>query len=710
VLIQAPPGYGKTTLLAQWAGLLPAVAHLRLDETHNDPLVLVADLYDAVSTVVTLDSGLRDALRSPAELTGFGVPARFTEALGRSARPFVLMLDDAHKVVGQAANDWLGWILTRLPPGVRVVMASRGEPSIPLGPAIAAGALLRLRHADLRLEPGEARRLAAQEGIELSSDALEEVLARTDGWPVAMHLVLLSLRAGSELASAATHETGLVPYLRSELLEPLDPVARGWVLRTAVLDEMTGLLCDAALGTSGSLQRLRDLEARNVLLYPLDEARTAYRYHPLYRAFLLEELEAWSPGTREVVAARAAEWLESAGRIAEAVRVARRSSDPGLATSLVERHALSMFWRGGLATANEWLSWYDHDGVREQRASIAVLAALAEMVQGERGRAMRWLSAAERSTDARPMPDGTPDKGPWVATVRAYLMPLGIDAFVRDTRVALEGIPEGSFLGPASRILSVVRDLLEGDRERAERGAAEHARVHEGLGAVPGLLLLRGIQASLLLARGRLDEARDVAREGLAVSARNGLEDYVMTGLLAAVSGRIAAADGDRVAARSMLARVHRMRHIATDAVPWYSVLMRTEAIHAALQVQEVTLARTLLAEIDAIMRSRPDLGEIGRRAEALRAQVRELRVTGPSGWSLTPAELRVLTYLPSRLSFREIAGRLGVSTHTVKTQVMSSYSKLGVSSRSDAIRRAVELHLLDPAVLYQADALLPRS
>jgi LuxR family maltose regulon positive regulatory protein len=153
-----------------------------------------------------------------------------------------------------------------------------------------------------------------------------------------------------------------------------------------------------------------------------------------------------------------------------------------------------------------------------------------------------------------------------------------------------------------------------------------------------------------------------------------------------------------------MLARVNLMRPIATTVLPWYAVMMRLQAIRAAIAMREPGTARTLLAEIDDVLRARPELGVLPREVELVRPIVDTLRAPQPGPWTLTAAELRLLAYLPTHLTFREIAERMYLSPHTIKTQAMSIYGKLEVSSRREAIERAVEVSLLDASVLHQAE------
>lgn len=702
VAIIAPAGYGKSTLLGQIADRLPSVAYLRLDETDDDPTVLLADLIDAVETVTPLARELRRAIATPAELTGFRAPARFTHALGEVGAPLSLLLDDLHLVTDRTALDWLGWIVERLPPGVRVVLTSRRETALPLGRLIANGQLLQLGPRDLALDAQEIEQLAGLAGVVLSPAEAMTLAARTEGWPLATRLLV---RAGTmaEEAPSRLGEADITRYLRSELFDRMDPVTREWVLRSSVLDELNGPLCDEALGTSGSLGRLRRLEADNQLLLPQDAGRTSYRYHTLYREFLLAELDAL-PGERARVAARAAEHLANTGRVREAARYVELTGDLDRLAAHVERYATRLYWAGNLATAREWFARFDRDGIRERYVTVAVLGAWAEALNGNWIGALRWLSAAERTTDRRTPFDGSIDFGGWVAAIRASLMPRGLATHTADVETGLALLHPASPMLTGVRLQAVAREMLAGRSDAADDLARRCEAIHLALGAVPGHVTLLAMRAVIALSRGDVSGSRSHVTTGLAMMESAGLGDYASSMPLFAVAARVAATDGDTDAAAAHLARVNRLRPLLNQALPFFALLARVQAVKASIALREPAMARTLLTEADEILELRPDMGVLVAEVEQLRPIVASLRAAQPGPWTLTAAELRLLAYLPTHLTFREIAQRMYLSPHTIKTQAMSIYGKLEVSSRREAIERAVAVNLLDASVLHQAD------
>ncbi len=704
-LVVAPAGYGKTTLLAQLARSIPDVAWIRLDETDDDPTVLLSDMVDAIDTVVPLDAAIRQAVTTPAELSGFAAPGRFVDAMGDLPRTLTLVLDDAHLVASATARDWLTWVLERAPARLRFVIAARRDPDLMLGRLAASGELLELGPADLALDADEIRRLGTAVGVDLAATDVAGLLTRSEGWPLAIHLSLSSRTSTGDVGGVGGRagEAEIMGFLRSELLGRMEPAARDWVLRSSVLDEMSGPLCDAAMETTGSLRMLRSLERDNQLVIPLDPLRTSYRYHVLYRDLMRTELEAHLPGERARVAARGAAWLAQQGRLVEAGHLLASCGTLDDLAKHVERYSLAIFWSGGLATVRGWIARFDRDGIRERHARVAVIGAWAEALMGNLAPASHWLAAAQTCSDRQAPFDGSADIGAWLATLRAILMAdgtEGLDADIERARATLA--PVSPFMS-SLRIAMVVRELVAGRLDAADALAREAEELQRARGALPGLTTTLGLRAVIAVDRTDAEAATRHVRDGQAIVEQSGLEEYVTSALLHAVGARLAAQRGDRATCSTLLGQVNRMRPLLTAVMPWYALYVRLQAIRAAIIVREPGTARSLLGEIDDVLRARPRMGALLAEVERVRTVVVGLRGAEPGPWTLTTAELRVLAYLPTHLTFREIAERLFLSPHTIKTQAMSTYAKLEANSRREAIERAVAVGLLDPSVLHQA-------
>lgn len=701
VTVVAPAGYGKTTLLGQWAWLTARVAFLRLDRGDNDPRVLLSYLAAALDRAESLAGGLDELLSSPSSALETTLLPRLTEALWVPREPCLLIIDEAQAVTERAALDVLAWLLTHQPPRMRIAVGSRWDPDLPLARPRAEGRLLELRATDLALTAADIRAVAAERGVPLADEDTERIRSATDGWPAAVYLALLARAEGPSVVAAVTgDQASLADYMREELLAPLDTDRQAWLLRASALETLSAPLCDAALQTTDSLARLRELERANLFLVPVDQRRTAYRFHHLFAEFLRDELAVRVPGAAEGIRRRAAAWHEAHGSVEEAMAYAFEAGDLEMLARLIVRHGLRLFWSGRAATLERWSATFEADGLRDRWASVAVMLGWLDLVQGRLRSAEAWLAAAERSPDSSTMPDGSSDKGPWVAFLRAGLARDGFIPMLDDLAIVDAGLPADSPWRVGCLQLSSAVQRMAGDAEAAQRAADAAVQLTEARGAGSGLVLALGQRALLALRRGDRAASRADVELGLATMASAQLQDYGNSALLFVVAARLAVSRGERAEAIRQLRGFDRLRPILTAAVPWMAVESRLEAVRVHVALGDAAAARTLLLEVNDVLRLRPHLGTLVTEADELRDAVHELHVGGSGVGTLTAAEIRVLGYLPTHLTFREVAERLYVSPHTVKTQAISIYSKLGVSSRRGAIEAAVAAGMLDPAVI----------
>jgi LuxR family maltose regulon positive regulatory protein len=254
---------------------------------------------------------------------------------------------------------------------------------------------------------------------------------------------------------------------------------------------------------------------------------------------------------------------------------------------------------------------------------------------------------------------------------------------------------------PRQSVLHIVPARVLGPAEEAKAVLEREVRILRMLQADPGLYIALGASAGLAVDRGDLAAADRFVLDGMSVIEHGHLGEYPISILLRAVGARLAVARGRVADARVHLATVSHLRPQITTAYPWIAVEARVHAIRAVLALHDVSTARVLLAEIDEIREQRPDLGRIWDKVDEVRAVVQEAGPASSSPWSLTSAEIRLLAYLPTHLTLREIAQRMFLSPHTVKTQAISIYGKLGASSRREALERAVDVGLLERSVLH---------
>jgi LuxR family maltose regulon positive regulatory protein len=312
--VTAPAGYGKSTLLVQWALAEDRrIAWVSLDRFDDDPAVLLTLLASAFARLSPGNSDLA------ADMGGVGVSVlgraapRLASALRTSQVPFVLMLDDLHELQSPACHDALSVVISGVPRGSQLVAASRSEQ--PYMPRLrASGEALEFLASDLALDAAGAEQIFAEARVSLNPELAAAVTERTEGWPVGLYLaaVIARDRTGAAVAISGD-DRSVADYLYRESLSQLPESIQRFLRCTAVLDQLSAPLCDAVLGESGGQERLRGLEASNVFLIPLDRRRESYRYHALFREFLLGELRRVEPDVITKLHLRAADWYESNG-------------------------------------------------------------------------------------------------------------------------------------------------------------------------------------------------------------------------------------------------------------------------------------------------------------------------------------------------------------------------------------------------------------
>ena len=346
-----------------------------------------------------------------------------------------------------------------------------------------------------------------------------------------------------------------------------------------------------------------------------------------------------------------------------------------------------------------WLGWFDESSDLEAHPEIAVLEAWVHGVTGRPSASERWLAVAERATLRHPLPDGSASIEPWLAVVRAAHCARGPERMLADADLALDELGPASAWRPAALVLRAAAQSMLGDDDLADATMAEAAEQAESIGVAPSRIV--ALSQRSLLAAGRGDEGRaaELALEARQLVVDHDLEDYVRSAVAFAVSARREAHHGNLERARSELERARALVPQLSRALPWYSVQAALELARVHLRMANVDGARMWLALSDSILRRRPLLGSLVEQQIELEAQVDQLAgAQGGRVSTLTPAELRLLPLLTTYLSFREIGEHLFVSRNTVKSQAISIYRKLGVSSRSEAIERAEELGLVERA------------
>jgi LuxR family maltose regulon positive regulatory protein len=460
-----------------------------------------------------------------------------------------------------------------------------------------------------------------------------------------------------------------------------------------MLERMSGPLCDAVLDTTGSAEVLTSLEEGNLLLVPLDRQRRWYRYHHLFQELLLAELNRREPDLVPALHARAASWCQANGLPETAIDHAQAAGDADRVAALVWELAMPAYGAGRADTTRRWFGWFEDQGLLERHPEVAVLGAWLQALAGQPVAAERWADAAEQGPAAGTLPDGSPGQS-YLALLRALLCRHGVDRMRADTQAALDELSPASQWRPTAQLLEGLGYLLAGHTDQADPILAHAAEVATDAGALPAAATALAERSLVAMHHQDWQQAATLARQAEAVVRAGALDGYVASALVHAALARVAVHQGDVPRAQRHLGRATRLRPLLTYALPYFAIQTLVELGWACLGLDDGAGARVVLRQARDILRRRPDLGILPSHVDELRSQLDSRRGAVKGVSSLTPAELRLLPLLGTHLNFAEIGERLYVSRHTVKTQAVSIYRKLGVSSRSQAVQHAQQLGL----------------
>lgn len=707
VAVTAPAGYGKSTFLAEWARAEDRrVAWVSLDRFDDDPAMLLVLLASAYGRA---DPGCADLV---ADVGGRGVSVlgraapRLAAALRASPVPFVFMLDDFHELQSPACHDVLGVVISGIPRGSQLVAASRAEqPHLPR--LRASGDALEFGAGDLALDAAGVQQIFSDAKVSLSAESAAAITERTEGWPVGVHLAAVIAKEGRGRARAVTGDDRYVAdYLYREALIRQPEDVRQFLRRTAVLDQLGGPLCDAVLGSSDAAAQLRRLEASGLFLIPLDRRRQWYRYHDLFREFLLGELRRTEPGIIVTLHRQAANWYESNGSPALALEHLLHTTDSDRQARLATALALPTYNAGQLATIQRWLRVIGDENI-ERYPPLAVHAGWISVLTGNPTQALRWAAFLDAASFEGAPPDGSASFDSARAMVRAAMCAAGPGPMMADAAFAVAQEPAWSPWRDTALFLLGEAHLLAGHLDQARAALAEASTVaaasnhHDGviMGEThlrDGVIMGETYLALLAMDRGEWQEAAARLELALATIKKNRAQDYITSLLTFAAAARLSLHHNDLDEVHRQLTRAMRARPSATYVVPFAAVRLRLQLAKVYLAIAELAAARQLLREIEDILSHRPALGALTDEVEEFRRVLVSSTASEAIGRSpLTPAELRLLPYLQTHLTAGGIAERLFVSPHTVKAEVKSIYRKLGVSSRDGAVQKATATGLL---------------
>ncbi len=696
-LVAGPAGFGKTTLLAAWREAEAArkpVAWLTLDEGDNDPVVLWSYAIEALRRASPALASAAPARTVVAPVVDVVLPGLVNELDG--VGEITLILDDFHQLSSVPARASVRWFIDHAPPGFQLVLASRTEPALPVAALRAHGELLELRADDLRFTREDADAfLNGRLALGLTPDDVEGLIGKTEGWPAGLYLAALSLQHAADRHAFVRRFGGsnrhVVDFLVAEVLQAHDSPTQALMLRTSVLERLSGPLCDAVLEQEGSAVMLNALSRTNLFLVPLDDEGRWYRFHRLFAQLLRVELERREPRLAPVLHRRAYCWHRDHGTTDEAIRHAIAAGACAEAAELIEGCWISYANTYRYDTVLAWLRRLP-DEILDGNAQLLLVQAWVLSLSAKQEEAARAIAAAERLGDlgAGPLPDGFSSGEASLTMLRACFPWGDVGAQVDNARRAAELEGPGSPWRPLACWAAGTGLYFRGEFGEADRWFAESAAL-----APASAQWLAG-EASLAYRswiageRGRLDEQQVLAEAAAGFVREHGTGKVIGPAPLAL--GVSLAARGRPGEALPLIERGVAFSRTFGQPIQLANALLGQAQVLRALG--EHQRAADTIAEARSVLGSCPDPGIMAGRLAAL-GRPPQIRSVRSGDQELTQQELRVLKLLHGDLSQRDISRELYLSHSTVHSHVRAIYRKLAVSSRADALHRGRQLGLL---------------
>lgn len=588
-LVSAPAGFGKTTLLAEWVAAEPTrpVAWVSLDQSDNDPTVFWIYLITALQNIQpSLGERSLSLLQSPQPHPIESVLMTLLNELTAVETDIALVLDDYHAIEAQSIHDGIGFMLSHLPPQMHLMIASRTDPPLSLARLRSHGDLTELRVNDLRFTPDEAAAFLNQVmGLEISAVEVSALEQRTEGWIAGLQLAALSLQGREDIADFVAAFSGddryIVDYLLEEVLQQQPNRIRHFLLQTAILERLSGSLCNAVTDQTDGQEMLETLERGNLFIIPLDNKRQWYRYHHLFADVLqAHALMEW-PERMPSLHGQASEWYERNGLCSDAIRHALAAQDFERAAGLIEQVWPTMRRRQQEPMVLSWIKAIP-DAILRNRPVLSVAYALVllnggqlDAVEARLQDAERWLGEGGTITalDKSPASSATEriivDEKQFralsatIANTRAYWsQSIGdVASTVTYAQQALDLLPaDEEYERGATATLLGLAYWSSGKLEAAYRSFAEGLDTFKQMGGtqttVGGTLLL----ANMGIARGRFRRTIRLCEQALEIATQQ--SEAVLSGAaeLYLTLSELRYEQGDLESASQLLLRGEELR------------------------------------------------------------------------------------------------------------------------------------------------------
>jgi LuxR family maltose regulon positive regulatory protein len=581
-LVSAPAGFGKTTLVGEWVNRLRSettnqdrpccdAAWLSLDHDDNDPARFLAYLIAALRTIEpNVGKGALSALQSPQPPPADTVVTALINEIASLPKGLVVILDDYHLIEQQAIHDILTFLLSHLPPRMHLVIATREDPPLMLARLRAQGQLAELRAADLRFSSAEAAGFLNQSmGLNLSAKDISSLETRTEGWIAGLQLAAISMQRRQDTSEVIGTFTGshryVMDYLVQEVLEQQTENIKAFLLQTAILDRLTGALCDAVTGQHTGQATLEFLERANLFVVPLDDERQWYRYHHLFADLLRRRLDRSQPGRGLELHRQASEWYERQGFADEAMEHALSAEDFERAARLVEGHADTIWQSGEHTKLWRWLEGLPAEWV-SSRPHLSVFHARSLYARGQPDAAEQALQAAEQAlSPGTDLTTGTGPAGPAlshqpdrkkllgrIAVTHALLAFFrgDLSAIVKYSHQALEYLPEqDSAWRSTAAIAQGDAYRIEGNIKAAHQARYRALEISQAADNIYMILTASMKLAVTMRQMGQLERAGEVCEQQVQLANENGLSQSAIAGGFLAIGGEVQAEFGDLASA-----------------------------------------------------------------------------------------------------------------------------------------------------------------
>jgi LuxR family transcriptional regulator, maltose regulon positive regulatory protein len=750
VLVSAPAGSGKTFLVRSWIateGLDDQVAWVSVDRQEHDPQAFWVSVADSLRGTRIGSERVRELTAAPG-LDGATVIERLLEDLGAMDEPLWLVIDDLHELQAEEAIHQVGLLLGSAPAQLRFVLLTRRDLRLGLHRLRLEGELTEIRSEDLRFSADDSRALLRAVGVQLSDGALESLVARTEGWAAGLRLAALSMARDPDperfAARFSGRERAVADYLLAEVLERQPQEVSRLLLRTSILERVSGPLADRLAGCSGSERILWELEDAGAFVVSLDAERSWFRYHHLFADLLALELRRTVPEELPGLHTIAAEWLAKHGHPVEGIRHAQAAENWGLAARLLADSWFELGLAGRLATARKLLSSFPADMLTAD-AELAAFAASARRTAGSLHEAEWYLALAEG------MSESVPEDRQHRFQVELVLVRLALARARNDLQavadevrrlVALTEGPRAIEVGVGDEALSTASlidlgaaEVWSGQLQAAERHLEQALADARRIGRP--LLELQALSYSALLSVVRSEAIGEQrAREAIKLARAHGWEEsqsvvataYVALGGATLWRGQLAEAEGWLTRAELVVRRfaqpttammLHALRAVLEFALGRHEDAMTAQRAAEGIQLGfatrhiATTRAQALklvmlvrLGETDLVQRGLDEMDEDMRATGAMRVVQATLRLDrGDPGGAAAALAPIVAGAAPIREARWEIQALL------LEARADDALGDAGASSR--ALERALELAepdgLLLPFLLHPVPELLER-